>query len=180
MSIRGIRPGILTLAILLILAGCASFPNPLEAPPPPDALHPNVPAPAIQPPDRPSPDPVKVGELARHRAIWESRQIGGYSMTVIYGCVCALAGRPIQVTVTNGALASATDHGKPLDLASLTGFPATVDALFEYAERNADAGKIEFAWDEQFGLPTAVGIDPDLAKRDDEVRIAVLGFTPTR
>ena len=97
MKRRGTRAGILTIAILLIVAGCASIPNPLEAPPPPDALHPNVPAPAVLPPDAPSADPVKVGELARHRAIWESRQIGGYSMTVIYGCVCALAGHPIEV-----------------------------------------------------------------------------------
>jgi hypothetical protein len=81
------------------------------------------------------------------------------------------------VTVADAKLVSATDAGVALDLDRLTGFPATVDALFDYAERNANAGKIEFAWDDQLGLLTAIGIDPDLQARDDEVRIAILDFS---
>jgi hypothetical protein len=99
-------------------------------------------------------------------------------MTIMYGCACDLAGRPIDVTVAGGQLVAATDAGEPLDLERLTGFPATVDALFDYAARNANAGKIEFAWDDRTGIPTAVGIDPDLAARDDEIRIAILEFSP--
>jgi len=77
-------------------------------------------------------------------------------------------------------VAAADDAGKVVDVDALTGFPATVDALFAYADRFADAGKIEFAWDEQLGFPTAIGIDPDLAARDDEVRIAVMKLTLSR
>lgn len=60
----------------------------------------------------------------------------------------------------------------------MTGFPATINALYAYAENNANAGKLEFAWDEQHGIPTAIGVDPDLAARDDEIRIAVTEFSP--
>ena len=162
----------------MFLAACQGLPNPLATPMPPDALHPEGQAPLFVAPNAAPADPVKVGELDRHRTLWESFRIHDYSMTVIYGCECALAGRPIDVTVTGGQLVSATDGGKPFDLERLTGFPATVDALFDYAARNANAGKIEFAWDDRLGMPTAVGVDPDLTARDDEIRIAILEFSP--
>jgi hypothetical protein len=132
-------------------------------------------------PANPAPvDPRTVGDLARHRAIWDALQVGDYSLTLLFGCDCGLAGRPIVVTVTNGQVAKATDAGADLPLDHLIGFPATVDALFAYAERNANAGKIELAWDEQRGFPTAIGVDPDLQARDDEVRVAVIKLEPAR
>ena len=154
-------------------------PNPLETPVPPDALHPNVPAP-VQPPAVVPPDPAKIGELERHRALWDQLGVGDYTMTVIYGCECALAGRPVTVKVANRQLVAATVAGQALDPAALTGFPATVDALFDYAARFSNAGKIEFKWDERSGIPTAVGVDPDLQTLDDEIRIAITDFRPTR
>jgi hypothetical protein len=165
----------LVVVALLVLVGCQGLPNPLSTPVPPDALHPNDPAQMVDPVPAP-PDPAKLGELGRHRALWDSLRIRDYSMTVIYGCECGLAGRPIEVTVAGGQLASAQVAGVPLDLDRLTGFPATVDAMFEYGTRNANAGKLEFAWDERLGIPIALGVDPDLAARDDEIRIAVLDF----
>ena len=177
MSARASR-SVALVAVLLLAAGCAPIPNPVARPAPPDALHPNVPVPAVQPPQAAPPDPTTMGELDRHQATWDALGLGDYSMTVMYGCVCALAGRPIAVTITDGRLTKAVDAGSEVGLDALIGFPATVDALFDYARRNSNAGKIEFAWNERFGLPTAIGIDPDLAKRDDEVRIAVLEFAP--
>ena len=166
------------LPLLIAIAGCAGLPSPFPTPVPPDALHPNAP-PAVAPRPAVAPvDPVKVGELQRNRATWEALRIGDYSMTVIYGCECALAGRPIDITVRAGRLVGAIDAGNALALDRLTGFPATIDALFEYAERNATAGKVEFKWDPKFGIPTALGVDPDLKARDDEIRIAILEFRP--
>jgi hypothetical protein len=153
------------------------LPNPLATPVAPDALHPNGPL-DVLPVDQAPADPAKVGEVERHRAVWNSLRLRDYSMTIMFGCECALAGRPIDVKVAGGQLVAATDAGEPLDLERLNGFPATVDALFEYAARNANAGKIEFAWDDRLGIPTAVGVDPHLAARDDEIRIAILEFSP--
>jgi hypothetical protein len=172
------RTAFLALAALLVATACAGFPNPLQTPVPRDGLHPNDPVQPVQPPPAVPADPAKVDELQRHRAVWEGVRIRDYSMTVIYGCVCVLAGRPIKMTVAGGQLVSATDDGEAIDLDQLTGFPATVDALFDYAARNANAGKIEFAWDERIGIPTAVGVDPDLETFDDEIRIGILDFSP--
>jgi hypothetical protein len=172
------RAAFLIVAVVVPLA-CAGFPNPLATPVPPDALHPNQ-LPVVDPAKAAPVDPEKVADVARHRAIWDALQIRDYALTVIYGCDCGLAGRPIVVTVTGGQIAKATDAGADLALDHLTGFPATVDALFAYAERNANAGKIELAWDEQRGFPTAIGVDPDLQTRDDEVRVAVIELEPAR
>jgi len=165
-----------------LVAGCGSLPAPFAALVPPDALHPNDPAQPVAPavPAAATADPAVLGDLGLHRATWKRLGIDDYSMTVIYGCDCDLAGRPIVVTVAGGQLVSASDAGVALDLDRLIGFPATVDALFDYAASNANAGKIEFAWDDELGLPTAIGIDPDLEARDDEVRIAVQDFAVTR
>jgi hypothetical protein len=164
---------------VLTVSACGVVPNPLETPVPPDALHPNVPAP-VEPPMAVPADPAKIGELERHRALWDQLGVGDYTMTVIYGCECALAGRPVTVTVANRQLVGAVVGGKALDLGALTGFPATVDALFDYAARFSNAGKIEFKWDERSGIPIAVGVDPDLRALDDEIRIAITDFRPIR
>ena len=173
------RAVFLVVAAVVALA-CSGFPNPLATPVPPDGLHPKQPVPVVDPANPAPVDTEKVGELARHRAIWNAVQLRDYSLTLVYGCDCALAGRPIVVTVADGQVVKATDAGADVPLDDLTGFPATVDALFAYAERNANAGKIEMAWDEQRGYPTAIGVDPDLQARDDEVRIAVIELQPGR
>lgn len=171
------RLGLVLVAAGLV-AGCGSVPF-LATPVPPDGLHPAPPAVVAQPTAAPAADPVKVGELERHRQQWDATGIRDYSMTVIYGCECALAGQPITVQVVGGRLAAAsTDAGAEVSLDTLVGFPATVDALFDYGARFANAGKIEFAWDDHLGYPTAIGVDPDLEARDDEVRIAVLALRP--
>ena len=167
-------------ALAVALAGCGSIPNPLGTAVPPDGLHPRAALQGVQPTAAALADPAKLDELQRHRVAWTAAGIDDYTMTVIYGCECGLAGRPIDVTVKDGRLALAREAGKDLDPAILTGFPATVDALFAYGDRFANAGKIEFAWDRRFDFPVAIGVDPDLGARDDEVRIAVTAFSPSR
>ena len=174
------RPrGLALLALAAVsLAACGSVPNLLASSVPPDALHPRAALQPAQPTAVAPADPAKRNDLEAHREAWTAAGIDDYTMTVIYGCECGLAGRPIDVTVKGGQLVSAHESGAALDPAILTGLPATVDALFAYGDRFANAGKIEFAWDRRFDFPTAIGVDPDLAARDDEVRIAGTGFKP--
>src|SRR5262249_55402219 len=98
----------------------------------------------------------------------------------IYGCQCPLGGKTVDVTVRRGAIADASIDGEPLDLDRLTGIPATIDQLFDYADRNAGAGKEGLQYGPTFGYPPALGNDPDLEARDDEIRIAVLELSPAR
>ena len=84
------------------------------------------------------------------------------------------------MTVRGGEIAEASADGKAIDPAGLVGFPATVDQLFDYAERNAGAGKVELKYDDRLGYPTALGVDPDLDDLDDSIRIAVLELVPGR
>ena len=147
--------------------------------PPPDALHPKPPVVAVATPT-PTPNPVKVTELDRQRAIWDQAGILSYRLRLIYGCQCPLAGKFVDVTVRRGAIAEASMDGKALPVESLVGFPATVEQLFDYADRNAGAGKIELKYDDRLGYPTALGVDPDLDARDDEIRIAVVELAPGR
>jgi hypothetical protein len=147
---------------------------------PPDALHPDRPLPAVDPAAPAVADPAKLGELDRHRAVWELTGLTAYRLTLLYGCQCALAGQPVEVRVTGGAVEAAWVAGQPIAPDDLVGFPATVDQLFAYVERNAGAGKVEVTYDEQRGFPLAIGVDPSLELRDDEVRIAVTPFAAGR
>ncbi len=168
-----------SLGAALLLAACSAIPNPLVTPPPPDALHPKPPVAAVAT-ATPTPNPVKVTELDRQRAIWAQSGILSYRIRLIYGCQCPLAGKFVDVTVRRGAIADASMDGKSLPVETLIGFPATVDQLFDYADRNAGAGKIELKYDDRLGYPTALGVDPDLEARDDEIRIAVVELAPGR
>src|ERR1700741_280610 len=90
------------IACVMAVAACTGLPNPLPKPVPPDGLHPNAPVQVAAP--TAAPDPVKVDELQLHRRQWQSLGIGDYSMTVMYGCRCPVAGQPIDVTVRGGRL----------------------------------------------------------------------------
>jgi hypothetical protein len=186
MPIRLRLAALLLAAAGALVAGCSTVPNPLATAAPPDALHPNsaVPAPVeqggLQPTPAPSAIDAKLAEVQRRRATWDRAGILSYRLRLIFGCQCALGGKTVDVTVRRGEIVDATVDGQPLDLAGLVGVPATVDQLFDYAERNAGAGKEELKYDETFGYPLALGVDPDLNARDDEIRIAVLELAPGR
>ena len=162
---------LIAFALAFLVSGCGTLPNPLATATPPDALHPNQPV-AVVP--TAIPDPTKLDEVSRQRAIWAQSGIHSYKLTLIFGCECLLGGgQPVEVTVVDGKVAEAFVGGQPLSDADRTGYPMSVDELFDYADRNASAGKLELKYDDHLGYPTALGVDPDLAARDDEIRIAV-------
>ncbi len=172
---------ILAFVLAIVVSGCgASIPNPLATPVPPDALHPNPPAAVVASPTA-VPDPTKLDEVARQRAIWTQAGIGTYRMTLLFGCECGLGGgKPVEVTVVDGAVTDATVDGRSLSADQRLGYPMSVDELFDYADRNASAGKLELKYDDHLGYPVALGVDPDLAARDDEIRVAVMKLVPGR
>ena len=77
-------------------------------------------------------------------------------------------------------MTGATVGGQALSADARTGYPMSIDELFDYADRNAGAGKLELKYDEHLGYPVALGVDPDLNARDDEIRVAVARLVPGR
>ena len=178
---RGITPTLaITVALAMLASGCGAIPNPLATATPADALHPNPPV-AVVPTIVPSPDPTKLDEVARQRALWAQQGIHTYRLTLLFGCECGLGGgKPVEVTVVDDAVTGATVGGQVLSGDERTGYPMSIDELFDYADRNAAAGKLELKYDELLGYPIALGVDPDLNARDDEVRVAVAKLVPGR
>jgi hypothetical protein len=172
---------LIAFVLAAIVAACgAAIPNPLASPTPPDALHPNPPAIAANEPTA-VPDPTKLDEVARQRAIWSQAGIRTYRLTLLFGCECGLGGgKPVEVSVVDGRVAHATVNGQPLSDDERTGYPMSIDELFDYADRNASAGKLELRYDEHLGYPIALGVDPDVNARDDEIRVAVAQLVPGR
>ncbi len=170
---------LIAFVLAFLVSGCASLPNPLATPIPPDALHPNQAIVVAEP--TAIPDPTKLDEVSRQRAIWAQSGIHSYKLTLLFGCECLLGGgKPVEATVIDGKVVEAFVDGQPLSDAERTGYPMSVEALFDYADRNASAGKLELRYDDQLGYPTALGVDPDLAARDDEIRVAVTKLVPGR
>ncbi len=171
---------IVAFALAFLISGCGAIPNPLVTPTPPDALHPKAPI-AVVPTAVPSPDPTKLDEVARQRAIWAQQGIHSYRMTLLFGCECGLGGgQPVEVTVVDDAVTGTTVGGHALSDDQRTGYPMSVDELFDYADSNAAAGKLELKYDDRLGYPTALGVDPDVNARDDEIRVAVTKLVPGR
>ena len=134
----------------------------------------------------PSPDPTKLDEVARQRAIWAQQGIHTYRLTLLFGCECGLGGgNPVEVTVVDDRMTGAAAMGRALDADEVAGYPMTVDQLFDYADRNASAGKLELKYDEHLGYPVALGVDPrpQRPRRRDpgrrrEARPRPLGISP--
>ena len=169
---------LIAFVLAFLVSGCGTLPNPLATATPPDALHPQQPI-AVAP--TAVPDPTKLDEVARQRAIWAQSGIHSYKLTLLFGCECLLGGgKPVEATVIDGKVVEAFVDGQPLSDAERTGYPMSVEELFDYADRNASAGKLELKYDDHLGYPTALGVDPDLAARDDEIRVAVTKLVPGR
>ena len=62
---------LIAFALAFVVSGCGTLPNPLATATPPDALHPNQTI-AIGP--TPIPDPTKLDEVSRQRAIWTAER----------------------------------------------------------------------------------------------------------
>lgn len=105
-------PLALALAAVLVVA-CGALPKPFRPPAPPDALQ-RGPIPVTEPVPPVPADPAKLGELALHRAVWDSLGISDYTLTLMYGCECDLAGKRVAVTAVGGEIAAATVDGPPL------------------------------------------------------------------
>ena len=152
----------LALAFAVFIAGCTLYD------PPPLAT-----APAQARP----PGPIGPEDLGAQRAIWAGQGIDDYTWDVAFGCECMLNG-PTTVIVVDGTPTAARNNGQPVDLASIEGFPLTIDAVFDEAVRTIEGGgRVTAEW-APGGLPRQLNLDRDLQAVDDELGITILEIAP--
>jgi hypothetical protein len=160
-AIRRTAP-FLALALTLSIAGCALYD------PPPAATAPAQ----VRPPG-----PVGLEDLAAQRAIWSAKGIDDYTWDVSFGCECLLNG-PTTVTVVGGTPTLALSNGQPVDLATIEGFPLTIEALYDEAARTlGEGGRVTAEWAPD-GLPRQLNLDRDLQAVDDELGVTINQVAP--
>jgi hypothetical protein len=153
----------LALAFAVSVAGCSVLYDPPPA--------------AVAPAEARPPGPIGPADLAAQRALWDAQGIDDYTWDVAFGCECLLNG-PTTVAVVDGEPTSARNNGKPVDLASIEGFPLTIDGVFDEAARTLEGGgTVTAEWAPQ-GLPRQLSLDRNLQAVDDELGITILQVAP--
>lgn len=119
--------------------------------------------------------------LDEHRALWRGLGIDDYRVSVAIDCDCGvLAAGPLDVTVLGGTVGSVADaDGRQVPLPAAD-WPATVGRLFDRVAEAIDEGvdDLTVTYDENYGFPREVRIDPDEDLDGDETTLIASGFDP--
>lgn len=121
--------------------------------------------------------------LAENRARWASVGLSSYGLTVTVQCACNdLPRDSVLVRVLNERPVNAvmTSDGEEVPVPDDPRFPVTVPSLFSLVEAAIDSSPASFEveYDDNYGFPRSVFVDPDGDTGDDELRITVPGFDP--
>lgn len=120
-------------------------------------------------------------EAARTR--FASRSQPSYAFTWrILSCFCSSDSlRPTRITVTNGAITRAVfvDDQRPVAEPE-RGLLRTIDGVFALIEQAiADgADELQVTYDDQYGFPAMLSIDPARTTSDDELSLQLSNFEP--
>lgn len=115
-------------------------------------------------------------------AVWLGHRIADYEFTIQKNCICAPpAGIPIRVIVRRGLMIDAFDRRNPNEAIEMDNIPDTIAALFDevYATIESGPDAISVDYDERYGFPAVVEIDPYLDYADDEISYRVVDFVPS-
>lgn len=118
--------------------------------------------------------------LAEHRAIWDGHGIDDYRVTIDFADAASGTAAAFRVEVRDAALVSASRPDGTALAPALLPRPATIAQLFsEVADANAgDPARMAVVYDENYGFPREIRIDPDVDVEGDETDIRVSGFDP--
>lgn len=112
--------------------------------------------------------------LARAREQWERQEPSGYQFVLQRRCMVCNPG-PVTITVQDGVMQSAVlDDGLPAPAEYVEGY-GTVEALFARIEASIQGGadRLDARYEEGFGYPVEVDVDPIRNAIDDEHGFAV-------
>jgi len=115
--------------------------------------------------------------LQAARAKWQQRQPSAYEFTLEARCFCiGIAKTPPTFRVRNGEPSTLTE----LDRDSVTFYSRrdTIDKLFAAIEWSLNRGQDNsiVRYDEEFGYPLLVELDPQRSEADDELALRVTNF----
>ena len=127
--------------------------------------------------------PVRIDRnLVFAEQLWQQRQPFAYDITITKNCFCGFEEPgPVVVSVRNGAVISRRYvlSGHLVGATQAASYP-TVDDLFVIIEQAAlqHSERLEVYYDQVYGYPTSVAIDPRLTVADDESFYYVTDFQP--
>jgi hypothetical protein len=152
--------------VLAALLAACSAPDPITLPP----------GPSGDPASGPASDEAP-RELALARERWEAAGPAAYEMTLRRSCFCPPDWRgPFRVTVRDGAVASVTYEGAPVDAERAVTVDALFDLVADAAARRAE--RLDVVYDPDWGYPARLFIDYDARIADEEVGYEVEAFRP--
>lgn len=121
------------------------------------------------------PRPLGPGDIAAAVAAWQRFEHPAYNLHVRFGCECLLTG-DVVATVRDGVVVEVTQDGRRVELASVQGFPLTIDAMLAEAQATLDGGGSVTGSFDDFGEPGVLDLDRDPQAVDDELHIEVGGI----
>ena len=121
-------------------------------------------------------------DLAEARAVWDSRSIHDYTMTIQQTCFCPPELlQPLAVEVTDGQVNNITGLERPLEHAELLDTRRlTVEGLFRFIEnaRTREPARLTVEFSPKYGIPVSIQYDGDTMIADDELQYRILDFQP--
>lgn len=121
--------------------------------------------------------PIGPADLAAATAAWAAIPHDAYVLRVRFGCECLLTGA-VAARVQGGAVTAVQQDGRDVELASVQGFPLTVDAILAEAQATLDGGGTVTGSFTANGIPASLDLDRDLQAVDDELHVEILGIDP--
>lgn len=143
------------LATALVVAGCSFLPG-----------------------ASPSARELALRQLANQQALWASKGVDDYRITIEKQCFCPSA--RFVFTVANGIVTGVkTDDGLAVRPDQVPTQPKTVPELFALVAGLPAEQAVTVSYDERFGFPSLISVDPIPNAVDDEYQVVVHEFTAT-
>jgi len=125
-------------------------------------------------------DETPKDEVAKAKALWESKKIDSYEMTFQVTCFCIVdLNRPAKVVVSNNKIVSVNETPYNESF-MLFGSYKTIDELFIHIEEMREQNPVieEFTFDPTYGFPSTIYYDVSQMIADEEIGYSVSDFKP--
>ncbi len=117
-----------------------------------------------------------VDRVTAQRTVWTNQQVRSYTFTIERQCFCPEEYRgPFNVVVVESAATLVTYQGGVAKADSLANLPKTMEAAFDLIVANA-ASEPDVVYDDRFGFPLRIALDPMKNAIDDEVTYVISNF----
>jgi len=118
-------------------------------------------------------------ELAAAMLFWETKAITNYHFGILRQCECAFA-EPIVTQVSNGEVTQMKTRYGDKVYQNKTGYSLTIDDIFFLIKDGMDSNfsTVEVTYDEEYGYPKSVVLDPSDMAADDEYTLTIDYLAP--